>query len=192
MSSTVCIHAPTLNEAVQLLHDTPFQPVERVYASTGDLKMGELELFAYEIGLHRQLRKFLQDELLDFLDTLLLRFEIENLKETLRLWLDRAIRRRDISSASAYLYRGTILTPIDWDSLLNAPDTDALVRILDTTPYAALVSSNSSSIQSGASLFPLEMDLDLFFYRQIRTSAEQLDKDDLAIVMRILGGGDRS
>ena len=181
------IHAPTLNEAVQLLHDTPFQPVETVYASTGDLKMGELELFAYEISLHRQLRKFLQDELLDFLDTLLLRFEIENLKETLRLWLDQAIRLRDISSASSYLYRGTILTPIDWDGLLNAPDTDALIRILDTSPYAALVSSNSSAIQSGASLFSLEMDLDLFFYRQIRTAAEQLDKDDLAIVMRILG-----
>jgi V/A-type H+/Na+-transporting ATPase subunit C len=181
------IHAPTLTEAVQLLHDTPFQPVETVYASTGDLKMGELELFTYEVDLHRELRKFLQDELLVFLDTLLLRFEIDNLKDTLRLWLDQAVRRRDVSSASGYLYRSTILAPIDWDELLNAPDIDALVRILQPSPYAELISANSAAIQSGASLFPLETDLDLFFYRQVRSAAEQLDKDDLSIVVHILG-----
>ena len=184
---TRLIHAPTLNEAVQLLHDTPFKRVETVYAATGDLKMGELELFAYEIGLYQELQKFLHDELKGFLKALQMRYEIENLKDTLRLWLDRTFRQRDISAALGYLYRQQIIHPIEWDRLLNAPDIDSLARLLEGTPYASLIAERSEVIASSASLFSLEIDLDLYFYRELHEKARSLDKGDISIIERILG-----
>ena len=181
------VHAPTLNEAVQLLHETPFRPVESVYAATGDLKMGELELFIYEIGLYRELKKFVGDGLTRFLNALLLRFEIENLKQTLRLWLDQTLRGRDISSAAGYLFRGRVVHDIDWDALIHASDTGELARLLEKTPYAASLAAREGGIESAGTLFAVEIDFDLLFYRGVRSAAEELDAQDAAIVERILG-----
>lgn len=181
------IHAPTLNEAVQLLHDTPFRRVESVYAATGDLKMGELELFAYEIGLYRELKKFLAGELLLFLNALLLRFEIENLKQTLRLWLDRTVRKRDISFAAGYLFRGSIVHPIDWDALTNAQDSAALAALLGETPYAAAVASKGAAAENSGSLFDLENELDFLFFDGVHRAAQALDPEDTVVVERIIG-----
>ncbi|WP_321992392.1 V-type ATPase subunit [Marispirochaeta aestuarii] len=177
----------TPNEAVQLLKETPFAPLERIYAETGDLKLVELELFSMELHFYREIQKMVDGELLVFVNALLLRPEIENLKEALRLWLDRTVRRRDISSPLGYMYQGTIYHGMDINQIVSSADVEALRDALEGTPYASLVSANAEEIISSRSLFSLETDLDRFYYSRVRESSAGLGPEDRAVVERILG-----
>jgi V/A-type H+-transporting ATPase subunit C len=179
--------AATPNEAVQLLKETPFASLERVYAETGDLKLVELELFSMELDFFREIQKLVDAELLIFVNALMLRPEIENLKEALRLWLDRAVRRRDISSPLGYIFQGSIRHRIDIHRIVDSADIEGLQNALEGTPYASLVSSNAAEILSSRSLFSLETDLDRFYYSRVREASAGLGAEDRAVVERILG-----
>ena len=181
------MRSPTLNEAVQLLRDTDYASVGQGYETTGDLKLGELELFSLEAELYRGIKKMLSGDLLDFLDALFRRLEIDNLKAALRLWLDRNIRRRDISSPLGYLYRGKLVDDFDLGKVVQASDPQALVQTLAGTPYAEIVSAAADTITGSASLFVLETALDRFYYRGVYEAAQQLDPEDRKIVARIAG-----
>ncbi|WP_319560775.1 V-type ATPase subunit [Marispirochaeta sp.] len=177
----------TLNEAVELLKETPFSAAGRVYAATGDLKLVELELFTIQLGLYRELQKQVKGELLIFLNALLLRLEIENLKEALRLWLDRSVRCRDISSPLGYLFQGSICHEIDISRVVNAEDIQALQAALDGTPYAVLVAADAEEILRSSSLFSLETDLDRFYFAHVLEASAGLGGEDRGIVERIVG-----
>ncbi len=181
------IRTSTLNEAVQQLRDTEFSSVAQVYEATGDLKSGELELFSLEAELFRGVRKLLSGDLLSFLDALFRRLEIDNLKAGLRLWLDRNIRKRDISTPLGYLYRERLVDEYDIGRLIQAPDIDGLQQALAGTPYRDILARMEDSFAQNPSMFSLETALDRFYYHGIYQAAGQLDSADRTIVARMVG-----
>lgn len=175
------IRTKSLPEAVQLLRGTEFEPLDKAYSETGDLRMGEFVLYVREIELYTELRRFLEEPLLQFIKALSLRYEGDNLKKALRLWFDKTVRGRSIEGATGYLYRKPIVNKIDLDAVIAAPDLTALKEELSQTPYGAEVAKQEKEVLTSKSLFPLEIGVDQIFYRELFASLEKLPKADQKI-----------
>lgn len=177
----------SLTEAIRLLHDTPFQVLEEVYNRTGDLKLSELELLKKEIELYSELEKYIKDDVLEFVRGLTRKYEVETLKAALRLWFDRVVRKRSIESFTGYLYREKIHHDLRIDQIINVDTIEGIASILEGTPYAKILRENSAQAESLKNLFPFEIALDRYFYRQLYEKASALDSRDFEIVKRMLG-----
>jgi len=181
------IRAHSLVEAIQLLRDTDFSQVDVIYEKTGDLKMGELELFKQEVELFEEVIRYVSGDVADLCQALLMRYEIDNLKNILRLWFDRVVRKRGIEEASSYIYREKIIHDIHVEQLLNAEDIENLPEILHDTPYGLLVLENSEQIKLKNSLFSLEIALDKYYYKQLLQRVSLLSAGDAGIANRLIG-----
>jgi V/A-type H+-transporting ATPase subunit C len=181
------IHAHSLVEAIKLLRDTTFSQVDIIYEKTGDLKMAELELFRQETKLFEGVMNSVSGDVAEFCQALLMRYEVDNLKNILRLWFDRVVRKRGIEEASSYVYREKIVQDIHVEQLLNAEELEDLPAILHDTPYAVLVSENSEQIKLKNSLFSLEIALDKYYYKQLLQKVSLLSARDSDIAQRLIG-----
>lgn len=181
------IHSPSLAESVQMLEDTDFQPVQRIYEQTGDIKMAELELLRREVEIYLELENLLEEEVQGFVQALTERFEIEVLKNAIRLWFDRGVRGRSIENAGGYLLRRPIHHSIDLDGIINADTLEQVGDLLERTPYAGILREQAARVMETGSLFPLELALDRFFYLQLVETAEQLKPRDREIARRLVG-----
>jgi V/A-type H+-transporting ATPase subunit C len=181
------IGSHSLVEAMQLLRTTDFSNLDAIYEKTGDLKMGELELFKQEVGLFKDVVRYVSGETADFCRALLLRYEIDNLKNILRLWFDRVVREREIEEASSYIYREKIINDLHIDELLNARAVDDIPGILAKTPYASIIREQSAQIKQKNSLFLLEIALDKYYYKQLLQQVNLLSAADAVIARRLIG-----
>lgn len=178
--------APSLAEAVQLLKQTAYAAEAGVYESTGDVKEVEAALWRREIGTAAELGRYLSGANAAFLKALMLRYEIDIVRNCVRLWFDAHMKRRSIGGESGYLYQDTLVHPFSIDQVVNAEDFDHLVAAFEQTPYRAVLRENRHDIESEAHLFRFETDLDLFFYSRLLEAAEELEKRDREIALRII------
>ncbi len=181
------IRSHSLPEAIQLLRDTSFSVIESVYNKTGDLKMGELELFKKEVNLYLELERFVQGSLLSFIRALASRYELDNLKNALRLWFDRTVRGRSIEGSAGYLYREKIHYDLHLDHIINAGDMEGVIAALKATPYAETVEQSALRVKEKGSIFPVDIALDHYFYRQILKETEKLSSRDHDLTRRLIG-----
>jgi V/A-type H+-transporting ATPase subunit C len=181
------IAAHSLPEAIMLLRDTPYAPIEQAYADTGDLRAGEAIIQARELELYTELFRFLKDPELSFVRALSLRFELEKVKHATRLWFDAVVRKRNIDGKSGYIYRPLIVHRFDVDELIRAPDIASAVRAFGSSPYAAIALRELPAAVSGRSLFAFELSLDRYYYDEAFAAAARLESRDRAIAERVLG-----
>ena len=181
------IHSRSLAESVQMLAETDFHPVQRIYEQTGDIKMAELELLSKELEIYLELEKLLEEDVRGFVQALAERFEIEVLKNAIRLWFDAKIRGRSIENAGGYLLRKPIHHSIDLDGIINADTLERVGDLLERTPYAGIVREQAARVIEGASLFPLELALDRSLYARMVEAAESLKPRDREIARRLIG-----
>jgi V/A-type H+-transporting ATPase subunit C len=181
------VRARTLLEAVQLFKDTDFSFIESIYNKTGDLKSVELELYKREITLYVEIERYVKDDVLRFVSTLSTVFEVESLKNALRLWFDRVIRKRDIGEPYLYLHREKIHHNIDFDGIINAQTVDEIVNTLAGTPYADPVERAKQWIEERKSIFLAEVHLDQYLYKKIEDELSRLEGQDQAIAKRFIG-----
>jgi len=181
------IRSRSLAESVQLLAETDFQPVQRIYEQTGDIKMAELELLRKEVEIYLELEGLLEEEVRSFVETLTERFEIERLKNVIRLWFDCRIRGRNIENAGGYLLRRPIHHSIDLEAIIHADTLESVGDLLESTPYAGIVREQAARVTEAASLFPLELALDRFFYARLVEAGEHLKPRDREIARRLIG-----
>lgn len=179
--------APSLPEAIQLLRAGPFETIEEIYRKTGDLKMGELELFHREVELHLEVESLVESRVKGFVHALTARYEVEALKNALRLWFDRRIRGRSIESAVGYLYRPVIHHELKVDAIINLETLEEIGRALEGTPYAAVIRENAGAALERNSIFPIEIALDQDYYRRLLEAARDLSRRDREIAGRLIG-----
>ena len=177
----------SLTEAMAFLKGTDFAVVESTYNKTGDLRMGELELFKREIDLYLELVCYLEGNVASFVRALSIRYEIENLKNALRLWFDRTIRHRSIQEVVGYLYRGSIYHYFNVDEIINAHDVEGVTNALSGTPYARIIEDRVARFKLLNSLFPFEVALDHYYYRQLLYETEKLAPRDREIAKKMIG-----
>ncbi|UCF97054.1 MAG: V-type ATPase subunit [Spirochaetaceae bacterium] len=181
------VRARSLAESVQMLAESDFAPVQKVYERTGDIKTAELELLRGELSIYLELERLLEEEVRDFVRALGERFEIENLKNALRLWFDRRIRGRAVDDARGYLLRRAIHHSIDLDGIIDADTLEQVADRLEGTPYSEIVRQQAAKVMQAASLFPLELTLDRYLYSRLVQATDQLSTRDREIAQRLLG-----
>jgi V/A-type H+-transporting ATPase subunit C len=177
----------SLEEALSFLRDSPYHILDDIYRKTGDLKLGELELLREEIGIYIEVQKYVQDDTRTVIQALLQQYEIDNLKNALRIYFDRNIRKRDIDAAFLYLLRDKILHDIPIERIVNAENFNEIVQALSATPYGAIIEKHSDSVISDGTLFRLEIALDHYYYSSLVSAVESLDSRDKKKAQRIIG-----
>jgi V/A-type H+-transporting ATPase subunit C len=181
------VRTGSLEECIEVLRETDFAPVEAAYHRTGDIKTAELELMRGEVALYRELTVMVAEGLKEFVGTLAGRYEIDNLKNALRLWFDAKIRGRSIEARAGYLLRQRIRYDIDIDAVVNAPTLQDAAAALAGSPYAAVVSDAAPRVLESGTLFVLEIGLDHLFYRQLDVAMRTLSARDHAVARRLIG-----
>lgn len=179
--------APSLDDALALLRETPFAGLEEIYSRTGDLKQAELELLKNEIGLYRNIRRYLHHNTIELVDALLTQFEIDNLKNAIRIYFNRKIRQRSDDISIHYILYDRIIHEIPIDIILNAENFDEIAGVCEGTPYSQIIRKYSHTVESEGSLFRMEIAFDHFYYKNLLASVDKLDKRDRTIALRLTG-----
>ncbi len=174
----------SLEEGIQLLKGTEFEIVTNSFMMTGDLKMGELDLFNKEIKFYTELEPFYPTNFKPLVHALLLKYEIDVFKSVLRLWFDKYIRNRDISSRLGYIYRKTILNKMPINKILNCSQLEQIATLLKDTPYYTLFLSEYNNIKKYQSIFMFETSLDILYFSGIFTAINKLNIKDKKIALK--------
>ncbi len=184
---TQLARAPSLEAALAMLRETSFAHLEETYSGTGDLRLAELELLQGEIGLYRNLKSHLHRSSIGLVDALLCQFEVENLKNAIRVYFDRMVRGRPADVNAHYILYEPILHDIPFDVIVNAQSFDEIAGVCEGTPYSLIVRKYSHTVEAEGSLFRMEIALDHFYYANLLSAIETLDRKDRVITLRLVG-----
>lgn len=181
------VKAPSLEAALDGLRDTSFAELQEIYSSTGDLKKGELELLKKEIHLYLNIKQSVHSETIEFINALLYQFEIDNLKNAIRIYFDRKIRNISADPNIHYILYDPIIHKIPIDIIINAESFVEIAEACSETPYGEIIQEYSGTVESQGSLFRLEIALDHFYYNNLTAVAKKMDSEDRDIIHRLTG-----
>ena len=184
-SSLIKCH--TLGEMLNFLRPTSFGDLAPVYEQTGDLKSVEMALYRREAGLFRELEPSLPAAVLPVVRAFAAGYEIENLKNALRLFFDHTYRKRIIDDSVHYLMRERVLHEIPFETIINGSTLDEVAQSLAATPYGDTIRNSIADVDRLQSLFPLSAALDRYYYRQLTDVISTLDTRDKIVALRLVG-----
>lgn len=179
------LRSVSLVEAVGVLRDSRYREVAHAYDQTGDLQQMELVLLQQEIEMYREVQKYLEGSPATFVQHLLGKIEIDNLKNAIRLWYSSIIRHRPIRHRSGYLFKEVILHPIDWAALINATGWDAVLNAVKETPYWDVLKTFTGQALEQDGLFVMESELDRLWYASLMQSCKDLSRQDREVATSI-------
>jgi len=179
--------APGIEEALASLRDTSFADLEEVYSSTGDIKQAELELLKDEIEIYRDIRKYLHGGSAELIEALLYQFEIDNLKNAIRLYFDRKVRKRSIDASVHYILYEPIIHNIAIDAIINADSFEEIAGICEGTVYCGIIKKHYYTVETKGSLYRMEIAFDHFYYENLAEQINKLDRKDRDIAVRLIG-----
>ncbi len=180
------IRAKTLSEALLLLRSTRFDGVETAYAATGDLQSGEAMLYASDDRVFAELLRYTKGAIHGYFEALSLRFEIDKIKNMLRLWFDARIRGGDVMRKAAYIDRTPIVYALDIDAALSAADEKDMAEAFAGIPYAPILAAHFNQAVQLGNLFDLELAFDRYYFDTAFSAVLKLGKKDRAIAKRAL------
>ena len=180
------LRAPTLVDAIAALRPTRYVALTRSYDQSGDIQAIELVLLKMEIALYREIAQYLDGAEGRFIAELLGKIEIDNLKNSIRLWYSSIIHRRPIRHRSEYIFKEVILHPVDWTALINALSWDGVVQATENTPYRSILLQHTEDSLREDGLFQLESRLDRIWYEEIRKATSLLKKLDRQKALELL------
>jgi V/A-type H+-transporting ATPase subunit C len=181
------IKAPSLDAALDILGSTGFSSLQEIYSSTGDLKKGELELLKQEISFYQEIKHSVHASSIKFINALLYQFEIENLKNAIRIYFDRKIRHHSADPNIHYIIYEPIIHQIQIDAIVNAENFDDMADVCSGTPYETIIKEYGQTVLSEGSLFRMEIAFDHFYYRNLLSEADKMEKTDRDILYRLTG-----
>ena len=183
---TTLMKSGSIEEVVTALNQTVYAKDLGQYAATGDVRAVEFALYAHEIETVQELLRYLEGHAADFVGALILRYEVDTVKNALRFWYDRNIRGRTETEPSSYLYHGHLVNSVDIDGILNAANSGELVDAVAGTPYEAVLSRNLDRIENEQQMFYVELELDSLFYTTLIEKTAQLSQQDLKVAERVI------
>ena len=180
------VRAKSLPEAMLQLRGTRFESLEASLAATGDLRACEASLYADEARVFLELVRWSREPVRSFFLALTLRFEVDRLKDILRLWFDGVVRGGDPVGHAGYADRVPLVNALDLDAMLVAADAGEMADALAGTPYARLVAAGLPEAVERGNLFELELELDKFYFSSAYAAAAALAPRDRVIAERAL------
>jgi V/A-type H+-transporting ATPase subunit C len=178
------LSAGTSTEIVDLLDKTDYRAAATAIAESADIRLAESILFETEVRFISDIAADLHDKPGEFVQTLLLRYEVETLKRALRIWFEGKVKERDTEGESDYLYFG--FSRIRVRELINAQTILEIADLLGGTPFGNIV-SEAANQDINRGLFGLEIALDNFFYATLLGRINTLPKEDRKIARKLFG-----
>lgn len=172
------IKAPSLVEAISTLKETKHKHIVEVYDKTGDLQQVELALLEEEISVHRDIVSYLNGREGGFINIILEKVEIDNLKNAVRLWYSNVVRHHQISYRSSYIYKEDIVHSINYNKIINASGYQDVIQAVSDTPYFHVFERYSYDDLVREGLFYLEISLDHLWFNRLFEGIERLKGED--------------
>ncbi|MHB9034397.1 MAG: V-type ATPase subunit, partial [Anaerolineae bacterium] len=177
------ITVENLVNAVDILLQTDYRGELQDFRRDGSLELVETRLTGRAAQNVREVMGLSSGTVHDLLMVWWQHFELENLKAVFRgvqqgLPPD-AIRRLLVPLGEQ--------TTLPWDSLIQEHSISSLIDRLVNTHYINPLRNAFAAYQRAGSLFPLEIALDIRYYRDIANVIRKLSGDDQLEARRILG-----
>lgn len=173
-----CAEAPDLETLLSAFKETDFAFLQELYHRTADIKTCEKQILDNEIAYNSYLFKHTKGVVRRFCEALAIRYEVDLLKDVLRLWFDRTVRHRNIDEYTPYLHRETIVHPLPIDPILNAENPQTVLMLLSSTPYGKVLEPVIDAVVEQETVYMAETAVDAWCFRQLREAAESLAKPD--------------
>jgi V/A-type H+-transporting ATPase subunit C len=177
-----CASARDLSEFYATLGGTVYEPILSRPEVSLDARIAERFLVEQEVKWHADLIKDMRDPEKALVVALIEKYELENLKAALR------IREGDRSRDDLkYIIRKNLPYALPYQSIAEARTLDEVLAYLVATPYLLPVRGSLDEYKQRGTLFPVEIALELDYYRRIKAKVEALGRTDKPIARRLIG-----
>jgi len=144
-----------------------------------DIRRAESELVWRLIACHREVAAHCKRSIRRFIEELMRKYEVENLKVILRAW--------NAKEEAGFIYRGRVSYEIPVESILKAATIEEVIVLLEDTPYRKPLSESREKYKKTGSLFYAEVALDKELYAATWRAIEDLSPPDRRIASRLTG-----
>lgn len=177
------LQAERLADVFDILLETTYRPQVEDYRRDNGLELVETRLAGRSAQLVRQLIALSSGPVRSLLTVWWQQYELENLKNIFRGVQQRmptdAIKRLMVPLGD--------YTTLPWDSLIQEQSVSSLIERLEHTHYINPLRNATAAFLREQSLFPLEIALDIRYYRDVAGAIRQLKGADREEAERILG-----
>ncbi len=177
------IDAPSIEDAMRALENSNFAPLAASWQESGNIRMGELALLSQEVVLLQAIGQQLPVQLKPFMKALLRQYEIQQVKEIIRHWFHMHQEGKDYQESAGYLFRDRVIHQFAIEAIMES-DTFASMAGLFPLEYARLIQKEQSRIEADRSLYSLEREFDIYYYKQLLDAAKGLPFSDKTLAER--------
>ena len=176
--------SPELEGVLRALSDTPYRAgVTGILERGVTLAAAERAVLSSLVDAHRRAALLVQGGGVDLVLEMARRMELDNLKAILRA----KARGEPAEAVRPLLVPLGGLSDLPIEELLRAEDPEAVARGLAQTEYDRVLLGTLPRYATEHSLFPVEIALDLHYYRQLWSVVQGLRGLDRRVVDRIMG-----
>ncbi len=176
------VQAGDLSEFYAAMSSTVYEDIFSSPRLKFDPRIGEKMLLEKEISWHIELTRDLRGPERELVEHFLQRYEIENLKTALR------IRERERGEEEMkYLVDNGLPHRLDYMKISQCPSMEEVIPLLSGTPYQVSVERAYPEYQERETLFPVEVELELDFFRELNQKIESLDRRDRKPARKLMG-----
>lgn len=173
------VQAVDLEAAYEILRQTEYRELFQEIATIRHIRRAETALVQRLIAAHREIAAQAKGGLRDFIEELMRKHEVDNLKVLLRVW--GAHEEPDI------ILRETICNEIPVEAILKAGTIEEIIVLLEDTPYRRPLTEAREQYKSTGSLFYLEIALDKQLYAATWKAIQKLPAADKKIASKLIG-----
>ncbi len=171
-----------LSEFYSTLDGTIYEDIFSRPEIAFDARVGERLLIEREIAWHAELLQDLRGTERNLISHFLEKYEIENLKTVLRV---REGSRGD--EEMKYIVRNDLPHAVPFQAISEAETLDAVLPLLAGTPYRDAVANALEDYEKRGTLFPVEINLEIDYYKRLESRIEALSKGDRRIAWKLIG-----
>ncbi len=171
-----------LSEFYAVLGGTIYEDIFSRPEITFDPRVGERLLIEREIEWHAELLKDLRGAERTLVAHFLEKYEIENLKAALRI---REGSRGE--EEMKYIVRHELPHSLPYQAISEAASVEDALGLLAGTPYQSAIQAILDDFRERGTLFPIEINLEIDYYRRLKKLVENLSKKDREIALRLIG-----
>lgn len=174
--------ARDLAEFYSTLDGTIYQPIFERPEITFDPRVGEKFLLEQEIEWHSELLKDVRGPEKELISHFLEKYEIENLKSALRI----REGKRDLEDMK-YLVRKDLPHSLPYQAIAEAQSLEDSLTYVSGTPFFKAANEVFDDYRERGTLFPVEINLEIDYYKRLKEKVERLSKKDREIARRLVG-----
>lgn len=147
-----------------------------------DPRVAEKLLVEQEAQWHIELLKDLRGPGKHLIELILEKYEIENVKTALR------VREGNRGGEDlAYIVRKDLPHSLPYQSIAEAASIEETLPYFIATPYLVPIKAVLDDYRQRGTLFPIEIALEIDYYKRLRAAVERLDRADKRVAKRLIG-----